>query len=208
MDTVRIADLRARGVDAAMELVAELGEEGLTMRGLARRLGVSTTAMYQIFESKAAIVRAIRLRGAEELHAALAPAFTLDDPLERIRDMSRRYVAFARSVPWLYRTLFTSEPLPPGSLTDAEVRSVEASLSALVVALREGTERGRLRADLDLDLVPYRLWARNHGLVMLLLSGKLGPQHPMLPVDDLDGFVERFFSHTLGALAAPSEAAC
>lgn len=208
MDTVRIADLRARGVDAAMELVAELGEEGLTMRGLARRLGVSTTAMYQIFDNKAAIVRAIRLRGIERLDDALAPAFALDDPLDRIREMSRRYVAFARSAPWLYRTLFTSEPLPPETLSAEETRKTETSLAALVTALREGRERGRLRPDLDLDLVPYRLWARNHGLVMLLLSGKLGPQHPVLPVDDVDGFVERFFSHTLGALAAEPEAAC
>jgi AcrR family transcriptional regulator len=208
MDSVRIADLRARGVDGAMELVAELGEEGLTMRGLARRLGVSTTAMYQLFDNKAAIIRALRLRGIEQLDEALAPAFLLPDPLDRIRDMSRRYVAFARSVPWLYRTLFTSEPIPPDSLSEVEAEKVATSLSALVVALREGVARGRLRADLDLDLVPYRLWARNHGLVMLLLSGKLGPDHPVLPVDDIDGFVERFFSHTLGALAADPEARC
>lgn len=202
MDTVRIADLRARGVDAAMELVAELGEEGLTMRGLARRLGVSTTAMYQIYENKAAIVRALRFRGVAQLDDALAPAFGLDDPMERIREMSRRYVGFARSVPWLYRTLFQSEPLPPESLSEDETRRMETSLSALVTALREGVERGHLRADLDLDLLPYRLWARNHGLVMLILSGKLGPDHPVLAVEDIDAFVERFLAHTVGLLAA------
>lgn len=205
MELDRLADLRARGVDAAMHLVAELGEDGLTMRGLARRLGVSTTAMYQLFENKAAIVRAVRFHGVETLDAALAPAFALEQPLHRIREMSRRYVEFARARPWLYRMLFASEPLAPDTLTTDELERLRTSLHALQSTLQEGMDRGQLRAGLDLEVVPLRLWARNHGLVLLLLAGKLGPQHPSLAVDDVGAFIDRFIEHTSSALAAGGE---
>ena len=71
-------------VRAAIELGTELGEEGLTMRGIAARLGVSATALYQHFEGKASILRAIRFHGLSLLNKELAPAFTLDDPVEAL----------------------------------------------------------------------------------------------------------------------------
>ena len=43
--------LRQAIIQASLELGQELGEEGLTMRGIASRLGVSATALYQHFES-------------------------------------------------------------------------------------------------------------------------------------------------------------
>ena len=208
MEAERISDLRERGVAAAMDIVAEQGEDGLTMRGLARRLGISTTSMYQLFEGKHAIVRAVQFRGIACMDEALAPAFALDDPLDRIREMSRRYVEFARQRPWLYRMLFQSEPLDPETLNDEEHDRLRKSQYALQNALREGIQCGRLRPDLDVDQTPLRLWARNHGLVLLVLAGKLGPHHPLLGGDDVATFVDRFVDHTTRALAARPEEQC
>jgi AcrR family transcriptional regulator len=208
MDADRIAELRERAIEAAMTMVAELGEEGLTVRGLARTLGISTTAMYQLFENKHAIMRALRFRGIEYLDEALRPAFELDDPLDRIADMSRRYVEFARARPWLYRMLFQSEPLDPESISEDEAQQLRTSQFALEKALRDGIERGRLRPDLDIALTPLRLWAKNHGLVLLVLAGKLGPRHPLLGVDDTSEFIDRFVAHTTRALRPRESVPC
>ena len=64
LDRVRLpakAGLHDAIVRAGIELGSDLGEEGLTMRAIAGRLGISATALYQHFESKASILREIRL---------------------------------------------------------------------------------------------------------------------------------------------------
>ena len=169
------------------------------MRGLAKRVGISTTAMYQLYEGKSDIVREVRLRGLDEMNKALAPAFDVDDPVERLREMSRAYVAFARARPWLYRLLFTNAPV---AFAAEEDQQANASLHRVQKALADGIETGRFRADLDLSMTPLRLWARNHGLILLILTRKLGQPHPMLAVPDEDAFVERYVEQTVRGLMA------
>jgi hypothetical protein len=67
-------------------------------------------------------------------------------------------------------------------------------------ALRQGVEQGLFRADLDLSVTPLRLWARNHGLILLILTRKLGQPHPILSVQDEDAFVERYLDNTVRGL--------
>jgi AcrR family transcriptional regulator len=202
MEPDRLDALRDRTVSEALALVGERGEDGLTMRGLARRVGISTTAMYQLYESKSEIVREVRLRGLREMNEALAPAFEHGDPAERLRQMSRAYVAFARERPWLYRLLFTSAPV---EINDNETDRAHISLHGVQRAIREGVELGRFRPDLDLAMTPLRLWARNHGLILLILTRKLGQPHPLLAVSDEDAFVERYVDNTVRGLLAEGQ---
>jgi AcrR family transcriptional regulator len=200
MEPERLGELRARTVREALELVAQRGENGLTMRGLAKRVGISTTAMYQLYEGKADIVREVRLQGLREMDDALAPAFELDDPAARLRDMSRRYVHFARQRPWLYRLLFTSAPMDMSHLEADELGKTRASLERLQRALAEGVSRGQFRGDLDLPMTVLRIWARNHGLILLILTGKLAQPGPQLAAQDEESFIERYVDHTVRAL--------
>ena len=207
MQDERASDLRERTIAAALDLVAATGEEGLTMRDLARQVGISTTAMYQVFDGKPSIVRAVRLRAVSVLGDFLAPSWNHDDPRERIGEMSRRYIAWGRDRPALYRLLFVSEALEPALGNLSEEAHVLDPLHHTRKALQDGMERGLFRTDLDIHAVPFHIWAKNHGLVLMILAGKLAPDHPVLPVDDVDAYVGRFVDHTLVALAA-AEAAC
>lgn len=199
MEPERLGALRERTVTEALALVAERGEDGLTMRGLAKRVGISTTAMYQLYEGKSDIVREVRLRGLNEMNDALAPAFRHEDPVERLREMSRAYVAFARARPWLYRLLFTNAPV---TFEEDATEQANTSLRGVQKALAEGIQQGRFRPDLDVAMTPLRLWARNHGLILLILTRKLGQPHPMLAVRDEDAFVERYVEQTVRGLLA------
>ena len=49
MSRIQRAGLRQGIIQTSLEIGSELGEEGLTMRGIAARLGVSATALYQHF---------------------------------------------------------------------------------------------------------------------------------------------------------------
>ena len=67
------------------------------MRGIAARLGVSATALYQHFENKASILREIRLYGADLLQTEV---------IERPRPTATRSTAWPR---WRSNTLRSPE---------------------------------------------------------------------------------------------------
>ncbi len=179
-------------VRAAIELGTELGEEGLTMRGIAARLGVSATALYQHFEGKASILRAIRFHGLELMNRALAPAFDEAEPIDQIRQSALLYINFARSNPWLYSLLFEGEGVDHSSLTDNEREVISWSQVSIRKSFEQGRAAGKLRDDVNVKTAPYLLWAANHGLAMLMITGRISEQHPGFPVHSDDAFINAF----------------
>ncbi|MCA9706902.1 MAG: TetR/AcrR family transcriptional regulator [Myxococcales bacterium] len=177
---------------AAIELGTELGEEGLTMRGIAARLGVSATALYQHFEGKASILQAIRFHGMTLLNRTLAPAFEAEDPVDQLRQVAIRSIDFARSNPWLYGLLFQGEDIDPEGFTEEQRQSIASSSLAIKDAIRRGKEIGRLRPDVDVETGPLLMWASNHGLSMLLITGRISAKHPSYPIPDEDAFIKAF----------------
>ncbi len=177
---------------AAIELGTELGEEGLTMRGIAARLGVSATALYQHFEGKASILRAIRFHGLTLMNKLLVPAFEHEDPLDQIRESALLYINFARSNPWLYALLFGGEVADSETLNDSEREAAHWSLEAVQNAFTRGKEQGKLRGDIDVATSPYLMWAANHGVAMLLITGRISEQHPNFPVPSENDFIRSF----------------
>jgi AcrR family transcriptional regulator len=168
------ATLKRSILEASLQLGTELGEEGLTMRAIARRLGVSATALYQHFDSKASILRAIRFDGTEKLHTYLAPAFELEAPADRIREHCIRYLKFARDNPWLYNVLLEEgENVPWDSMTEEERSIVERSGPAIAKALRDGKDDGTFSVSLDLATTPLRMWATLHGFATLILRRRI-----------------------------------
>jgi AcrR family transcriptional regulator len=61
-----------RMLDAAQELVAEVGYDALTTTLIAERAGVSIGSLYQFFPDKQAVVRAVALRNLEVFSDRLA----------------------------------------------------------------------------------------------------------------------------------------
>ncbi|RMG94989.1 MAG: TetR/AcrR family transcriptional regulator [Deltaproteobacteria bacterium] len=191
-------DLRHRILEATLALGTEHGAEGITMRGLAARLGISTTALYQHFDSKAAILDEIRRTGLSRLAERLRAARDVsDDPAEQVTEMARAYVRFARDNPWLYTVLADEDAPEWKSLLEAEARAFLEPLEVVREALREGVRRGSFRADLDPTTAAYELWAVVHGIASLLRTGRISEKHPSLPIADTDQFVDGYLHHAL-----------
>lgn len=193
LDEPRV-DLRDAIIRASLELGTELGEDGLTMRAIAGRLGVSVTALYHHFDGKPAILRALRFWGADRLAAHLAPAHEHDDPVVRLIDESIRYVSFARDNPWLYRLLFLEEELDWREFNEAERVRLMAPNARTARSFQEAIAQGKFRADTDVATAPFLMWAANHGLATLILGGRISETHPAFPVRSQDEFVEAFVS--------------
>lgn len=185
-------DVRDAILRASLELGTELGEDGLTMRAIAGRLGVSVTALYHHYDGKPAILRALRFWGADLLAAHLEPAHLLPDPVDRLCEESVRYVGFARDNPWLYRLLFQEEELDWNSFTDQERTRLMAPNARTARCFHEAVAEGRFRPDVDVMTAPFLMWAANHGLATLILGGRISETHPAFPVRSQDEFVHSF----------------
>ncbi|HFE45642.1 MAG TPA: TetR/AcrR family transcriptional regulator [Nannocystis exedens] len=202
------AGLRQAIVEASLKLGAELGEDGLTMRGIASRLGVSATALYQHFDSKAAILREIRLYGSDLLsHEITEKCSSIESPLDRVRAMAVSYIAFARKQPWLYSVLMRSERLDWTTMNPEEIERTLRPLTRLRSWLREGVDKGVWRPGIDPEVASFRLWAGLHGLCDLMLSGRIDENHPAFPIKSQVQFVEDFIQGVIGTLVATPVAA-
>ena len=171
-------NLRRSLLDSGLELLAERGVDGFTMREVARRAGVSHAAPYHHFPDRAALVRALVAESFDLLGSGLADADTAagDDPMARIGAMGRAYVEFAIEHPNRYRLMFRTDLGPGGEVetaTDADV-SGGMAFATLMGAVQDAADGGLLREGLDPGGVAVAAWSSVHGLASLILEGALG----------------------------------
>lgn len=180
--------LRDAIVRAAYELVTSSGAEGVTMRGLANRVGLSTTALYQHFESKLDVLAEVRILGYEALNQSLYEAFRVSDPREAMLDACLRYVTFARENPFLYDLLFESDAQRYDDLTGQPDSDI-------------GRQRQEMGQNLARKFAAFigggpptiffgQWWCFVHGLAALVVAGQFRSTHAVIPVHDVDGFIE------------------
>lgn len=134
---------------SARAILEEGGEEALTMRHLADRLGIKAPSLYKHVKNRREIETLLAAEALNEMGEALNSA----DGLE---EMGRRYRNWALSNPGLYRVA-TTRPLDRENLP----KGVE-ELSARPLVEAVGGDQDRARA----------LWALAHGLTLLELDGR------------------------------------
>src|SRR3954453_5808530 len=85
-------NLRPVLVDTAVELARSTGPQGVVLREVARRAGVSHNAAYRHFEDRAALLSEVAHRAMSELEQAMRTridAVRLDDPVARASERLR-----------------------------------------------------------------------------------------------------------------------
>jgi AcrR family transcriptional regulator len=105
----RGGELRQELIEAAGRLLAAAGnEEAVTLRGVAREVGVAAPSIYLHFGDREELLRAVLVDHFAKFGAALKRAVEGGhDPAERLRAGCRAYVEFARDSPGVYAVLFS-----------------------------------------------------------------------------------------------------
>src|ERR1700678_999686 len=93
------ADLESRILDAAYKLWSRGGEKALTMRGVAKAAGTTTPTLYERYQDRDDILRAVRLQTRTELFATLSRTRSLPQACHR-------YLEFALEHRHAYEVLF------------------------------------------------------------------------------------------------------
>ncbi|MGE0220875.1 TetR/AcrR family transcriptional regulator [Mycolicibacterium sp.] len=99
--------LREEIVAAAADLIAEKGQEGLTLRGIARRVGITAPAIYAHFDDLDQVWDAVnRETFAAFAHYLRERGRGVEDPTARLRAYCQGYIRFGLDHPLQYAVLF------------------------------------------------------------------------------------------------------
>ncbi len=97
---------RTEILDAAWELVRTEGLAGLSLRDLARRVGMKAPSLYSYFDSKHAIYDAMFAQGVREYVGREALVPSTGDPLADLQAGVRFFVGFCTEDPARYQLMF------------------------------------------------------------------------------------------------------
>ncbi len=97
---------RAEILDAAWELVRRDGLAALSLRELARRVGLQAPSLYSYFDSKNAIYDAMFMQGGRQYVEADAEVLRTGDLLTDLKAGMRFFVGFCIEDPARYQLLF------------------------------------------------------------------------------------------------------
>jgi AcrR family transcriptional regulator len=103
----RHAATRAEILDAAWEQARARGLAALSLRDLARSIGMQPPSLYSYFESKSAIYDAMYAQGAQQfVDEQKASMPTPDDPVAALKAVMRFFVEFCAADDARYQLLF------------------------------------------------------------------------------------------------------
>ena len=167
-------NLRQALIDMAVRVAEESGHEELSLREVARRVGVSSGAPFRHFPNRASLMAAI----AEEATMRLRLCVERDlrkagpDELERLKALGRAFIHWALDKPAQFRIvsarrLFDFEASASLKVHFNEVRD-------LTVRLVDQAQRaGRLKAQAPAEDVALALRATAYGLARMCVDGQL-----------------------------------
>jgi AcrR family transcriptional regulator len=181
-------NLRAELIATGVELARTAGPDGVVLREVARRAGVSHNAAYRHFADRDELLGEIATVAADRLEQHMRHRLDeLDEPdsarlaVRRLHEVGRAYVEFALAEPGLFAVAFSPAESPvegessdQGPAPDDPVAGVKEAgpyqllgqclddlveVGAMPAARREGSDIG--------------CWAAVHGFAMLCLDGPL-----------------------------------
>jgi len=146
---------RQQIVRAALDIIANAGQEGLTMRNIAEKVGVTDAAIYKHFDGKKDILITMIHSIQQDLTNAIGNhTWKSDNPLEQLREL----------VQFFYQYLQQHHGVPPvlffGAISqkdDAYIRSMrqllEQTLTLFKTRIEATQHSGLIREDFDRDSI-------------------------------------------------------
>jgi len=163
-------DLRRALLDAALVLIARDGVSSLTLRGVARRAGVSHAAPAHHFGDLLGLLHALADESYEALRAHMLAAIEgAPDAQNALRRSGVAYVAFAAANPARFRAMFH-----PAIGDDAGKPSAAkaAAYDVLLAGIR-AVYGSRALGEREAAELALSAWAPVHGLASLAIDRQL-----------------------------------
>ena len=170
----RPANLREACIAEALAIIDSEGVEELSLREVARRLGVSHQAPYKHFPSRDHILAEIVARAFAAFADHMDRMPKSGDAGKDLLAMSRGYLDYAKAHPLQYRLMFAT-PLPNPQEHPQMMEKARHAFSLLTAALRRLAEQpaATKKADAGVLLDALFVWSALHGLSGISSGGTM-----------------------------------
>jgi AcrR family transcriptional regulator len=157
---------------AARRLLDKEGAEAVTMRRVAKAVGITPMAIYRHYPCRAALLNSLADEGFEQLAVRLTGKRFSRSIEERLKQMGEIYLDHALENPRLFELMFV-KPREGARRYPQDFKAGGSPTANLMAeAVREGMESGDFLED-DVWEIVFEMGALSHGLIMLYLGGRM-----------------------------------
>lgn len=168
---------RHKIVDAAIEILERDGAaDKITLRSIAKILNWSYSTPYRYFDSKEALLVAIRIRAFSMMEYDLKQAISAKKANSKnLERLTHAYINAALQRPSLYHLMFykVSAGETDGDLLKELDQIKKNCLDVCAETMRESQIAGELSNSVDPITAAHIFWVSAHGTVSLELAGQL-----------------------------------
>jgi len=155
-------ELREACVIAAQEVIAEKGIENLSLRDVARKLGVSHQAPYKHYPSRDHLLAEVMRRCFQRFAEHLDQRGQFEDPKQDLAALGRQYLRYAREHALEYRLMFDTR-WPESAEHPDLIRDAVHTYDILRKVLRRMHGTSSAQKD-QVDLDALYIWSTVHGM--------------------------------------------
>ncbi|MEO9945628.1 MAG: TetR/AcrR family transcriptional regulator [Paraglaciecola sp.] len=166
-------DLRSALINEATQILKESGVEGLSLRKLADKAGVSRTAPYHHFKDKNQLLCTIAEQGFERWQSDAELIFNRDDitAKQKYRVFFHGYIQYAADNPELYDLMFGRTIWKQNSATQALKDVAFPSFQHQVEMTKKWQRQGIMPSNENTLRLSQVTWGTMHGIARLLIDG-------------------------------------
>jgi AcrR family transcriptional regulator len=183
MTTAVSTELRIRRT--ALRLLEKEGPEAVTMRRLARSIGITPMAIYHHFATREALLREVVDAEFGLFLDLVGTAPTYDTVEEQIEHALDAYLDYALARPQIFDYVFSKPREGARRFPDDFRAGRSPTLNPLAAAVTKWMDAGLIEKD-DIWEVTLELWAQAHGYIALYRAGRFS-----LPPQDFKALVHR-----------------
>lgn len=165
--------------DAAENILRESGIKALSLRSLARHVGVSEAAPYNHFSSKEDLLEALATEGFRRLSKYITTSLKSNLVALDVEKIALGYIRFAIDHNHLFRLMFGHEIIDIKP-SEARVAASKESYEPIQTAVRSVLTINK-STKFDIEDTTVGAWSLVHGLATLINTGKVN-----LPDNELD----------------------
>ena len=198
LNTYHHGDLRDALVQAALREAEQGGPEAISLKALAKELGVSQPAPYRHFADREALLAAVTAEAFRQFSASLREAIGKPSKQSKLSRFARATLDFGLRRDGIYRLMFASRTMACAPKS-SELRAAAMETFGLLIEALEAPATGFLR-----ERSALKIWAALHGVVMLAEQGMLTGQVAHMTREEL---VEDIVAQTKLALSVAIKAA-
>ncbi|MEN3288815.1 MAG: hypothetical protein V7634_3115 [Bradyrhizobium sp.] len=194
--TYHHGDLREALIQAALDEAEQGGPEAISIKALAKTLGVSQPAPYRHFADREALLVAVTAEAFRQFNTTLRDALVTSSRRSKLSRLAQAALVFGLQRSGIYRLMFASQTMACAA-ENSDLHIASRETLALVKDALDAPVAERVR-----ERHALQIWAALHGIVMLAQQGLLTGKSINVSREQL---VEDMVAQTLLSLQAAAK---